>query len=58
GADLGTAESKVAALKQAGVPVADRPSQIPDLLRRVLQPKRSRSTTQRAKTLRSELSVS
>ena len=58
GADLGTAESKVTALKQAGVPVADRPSQIPDLLRRVLQPKRSRSTTQRAKTLRSELSVS
>ena len=58
GADLGTAESKVTALKQAGVPVADRPSQIPDLLRRVLQPKRSRSTTQRAKTIRSELSVS
>lgn len=57
GADLGTAESKVAALKQAGVPIADRPSQIPDLLRRVLQPKRNRSTTQRAKTLRSELSL-
>ncbi len=57
GADLGTAESKVAALKQAGVPVADRPSQIPDLLRRVLQPKRSRSTTQKAKTPRSEMSV-
>ena len=57
GADLGTAESKVTALKQAGVPVADRPSQIPDLLRRVLQPKRSRSTTQKTKTLRSEIAV-
>ena len=57
GADLGTAESKVAALKKAGVPVADRPSQIPDLLRRVLQPKRSRSTAQKTKTLRSEMAV-
>ncbi len=43
GADLGTAESKVAALKKAGVPVADRPSQIPDLVSRVLKPKRSTS---------------
>ncbi len=42
GAELGTAESKIAALKQAGVPVADRPSQIPDLLRRVMTPKRVR----------------
>lgn len=57
GADLGTAESKVAALKKAGVPVADRPSQIPDLLRRVLQPKRSRSTAQKTKALRSEMAV-
>lgn len=48
GPDLGTAESKVTALKQAGVPVADRPSQIPDLLQRILTPSRIKS---RSKTL-------
>jgi succinyl-CoA synthetase alpha subunit len=52
-ADLGTAESKVTALKQAGVPVADRPSQLPDLVSRVLKPKRSTSTRPTAASARS-----
>jgi len=54
GPDLGTAESKVSALKSVGVPVADRPSQIPDLLQRLLTPKRKARTTK----VRAELSVS
>ncbi len=45
GPDLGTAESKVSALKAVGVPIADRPSQIPDLLQRLLTPKRKARTT-------------
>jgi len=36
--NAGTPESKVAAFTAAGVPVADRPSQIPELLARRLQP--------------------
>jgi succinyl-CoA synthetase alpha subunit len=55
GPDLGTAESKVSALKQAGVPVADRPSQIPDLLQRILTPSRIKT---RSKTLQSKRSAS
>ena len=54
GPDLGTAESKVSALKSVGVPVADRPSQIPDLLQRLLTPKRKARTTK----VQAELSVS
>lgn len=37
GADVGTAESKMAAFKQAKVPVAERPSQIPELVKKVLK---------------------
>jgi succinyl-CoA synthetase alpha subunit len=37
GADVGTAASKVAAFKQAKVPVAERPSQIPHLVKKVLK---------------------
>jgi succinyl-CoA synthetase alpha subunit len=55
GPDLGTAESKVSALKQAGVPVADRPSQIPDLLQRILTPSRIKT---RSKTLQTKRSAS
>ncbi|OUC12831.1 MAG: CoA-binding protein [Alkalinema sp. CACIAM 70d] len=44
GPDIGTAESKVAAFKRAGVPVAERPSQIPDLVHKLL--KRSPSNLQ------------
>lgn len=54
--DLGTAESKVSALKAVGVPVADRPSQIPDLLQRLLRPKRKARTTK--VKVRTERSVS
>lgn len=36
GSDIGTAESKLAAFKRAKIPVADRPSQIPQLVQRVL----------------------
>lgn len=50
GAELGTAESKISAFKKAGVPVADRPSQIPDLLCRVMSPKRNRARTVVAKS--------
>lgn len=35
--EVGTAKSKIAALKQAKVPVAERPSQLPDLLKQVLR---------------------
>lgn len=35
--EVGTAESKIAALKQAKVPVAERPSQLPGLLKQVLK---------------------
>lgn len=35
--EVGTAESKVAAFRRAKVAVAERPSQIPDLLRKVLR---------------------
>ncbi len=55
GPDLGTAESKVSALRQSGVPVADRPSQIPDLLQRILTPSRIKT---RSKSLQSKRSVS
>ncbi|MBW4497161.1 MAG: CoA-binding protein [Oscillatoria princeps RMCB-10] len=37
GADVGTAESKIAAFKEAKVPVAYRPSQIPDLVKKALK---------------------
>jgi succinyl-CoA synthetase alpha subunit len=37
GPDLGTAESKVAAFKRAGIPVAERPSEIPELVKRILK---------------------
>lgn len=36
-ADIGTAESKLAAFQQADIPVADRPSQIPQLVRKLLK---------------------
>lgn len=39
-ADLGTFDRKLAAMKQAKIPVADRPSQIPDLLKKVLPAKK------------------
>jgi succinyl-CoA synthetase alpha subunit len=38
GSDLGTAESKVAAFKKADIPVAERPSEIPELVKRLLKP--------------------
>lgn len=38
GLDIGTTESKIAAFKQAKIPVADRPSQIPELVKKILQP--------------------
>jgi succinyl-CoA synthetase alpha subunit len=37
GNEVGTVESKIAAFKRAKVPVADRPSQIPDLVKKALQ---------------------
>lgn len=37
GAEIGTAQSKIAAFKQAKVPVAERPSQIPELVKKVLK---------------------
>lgn len=37
GADVGTAESKIAAFRQAKVPVAERPSEIPDLVKKILK---------------------
>ena len=37
GADVGTAQSKIAAFKEANVPIAERPSQIPELLKKVLK---------------------
>lgn len=37
GPDIGTAESKVTAFKRAGIPVAERPSEIPELVRRILR---------------------
>lgn len=37
GVDMGTAEPKLAAFKQAQIPVADRPSQIPALLKHHLE---------------------
>lgn len=40
-ADLGTFDRKIAAMKQAKIPVADRPSQLPDLLKKALNGKRS-----------------
>ncbi len=36
GADVGTAESKLAAFKQANIPLAELPSQIPDLVKQAL----------------------
>jgi succinyl-CoA synthetase alpha subunit len=38
GLHVGTAESKIAAFKHVKVPVADRPSQIPDLVKKALHP--------------------
>lgn len=38
GADIGSAQSKLEAFKRAQVPVADRPSQIPNLVRKALEP--------------------
>ncbi len=35
--DFGTAKSKLAAFSEVGVPVADRPSQIPELVRKVMR---------------------
>ncbi|MBE9181862.1 CoA-binding protein [Oculatella sp. LEGE 06141] len=43
GADIGTAESKMAAFKQAKIPVAKRPSDIPDLIKKALQPSKRKS---------------
>jgi succinyl-CoA synthetase alpha subunit len=37
GDEIGTAKSKIAALKQAKVAIAESPSQLPDLLKRVLK---------------------
>lgn len=37
GTDIGTAESKINAFQRAKIPVAERPSQIPDLVRKVLK---------------------
>lgn len=37
GAEIGTAESKIAAFKRANVPLAERPSQIPDLVKKALR---------------------
>lgn len=37
GPDIGTAESKIAAFKQAGIPVAERPSEIPEIVKRILK---------------------
>lgn len=37
GADLGTAESKINAFKRSKIPVADRPSDIPDLVKKILK---------------------
>lgn len=37
GPDIGTAESKVAAFKRANIPVAERPSDIPELVRKILK---------------------
>lgn len=36
GAEIGTAESKLAAFKRAKIPVADRPSQVPELVNKAL----------------------
>jgi succinyl-CoA synthetase alpha subunit len=40
GADIGTVESKLAAFKRAKIPVADRPSQLPTLVKKALGKKR------------------
>ena len=37
GADVGTAQTKLAAFKQANVPIAERPSQIPELVKKALK---------------------
>lgn len=37
GPDIGTAESKINAFKRAKIPVADRPSEIPELVKKVLK---------------------
>jgi succinyl-CoA synthetase alpha subunit len=36
GTDIGTAESKLAAFKQAKIPVVNRPSQVPDWIKKVI----------------------
>ena len=37
GADIGTADSKITAFRRAKIPVADRPSQIPILVKKALE---------------------
>ncbi len=37
GADVGTVQSKLAALKSAKIPIAEKPSQIPDLVKKALK---------------------
>lgn len=37
GADVGTAQSKLAAFKEAKVPIAERPSQIPEVVKKALK---------------------
>jgi succinyl-CoA synthetase alpha subunit len=41
GAEIGTVESKIAAFKQAKIPVADRPSKIPNLVLQALEKERA-----------------
>lgn len=41
GADIGTAESKLAAFKRAKIPIADRPSKIPELVQQALRKSRT-----------------
>ena len=45
GDDVGTAESKLAAFKRAKIPVAERPSQIPDLVKKALKPSSKKSSS-------------
>lgn len=37
GPDIGTAESKITAFKRAGIPVAERPSEIPEIVKKLLK---------------------
>jgi succinyl-CoA synthetase alpha subunit len=40
--EVGTPESKISAFKRAKVPIADRPSQIPELVKKALRPARKK----------------